>query len=98
MNDHDRMELIAVARNLDGEAFDEAIRNSEGPGRYEQAQDRELAMALETIAGHGFADDQHENYSLIGPCILIETSQGFIIPEEYESADQAAAAFELIYA
>ena len=98
MNDHDRMELIAVARNLDGEAFDKAVRDSEGPGRYEQAQDRELAVALETIAGNGFADDQREGYSLIGPCILIETSQGFIIPEVYESADHAEAAFELIYA
>lgn len=98
MDTHSRTELIASARNIAGETFDESVAMAGERGRLERIMDAELALALETIALSGFADEEAGIYSLIGPAIFYVDSQGFVGYDEYADADQAAAAFELIYA
>lgn len=77
MDSHERMGIIASARNLDGQDFDLAVADLGGPGRYEGVHDKELALAIDTIYGHGCHDDQVGGIVQVGSALLEEDDRGF---------------------
>lgn len=90
-----RTGIIASARELDSE-FAEGI---DGPGPYE-GTDRELAAALDTIYGHGFADAQAGDVDCglhgarVGQYVLWTDSNGFHEVSEYADEGAAQAALD----
>lgn len=99
MDSHERMGIIASARNLDGQDFDIALRDIDGPGKFEGIHDKELALAVYTIAGHGLSDDETNSADLcavqVGSVILLQNgigSLGLQVMESPERADDYMAA------
>lgn len=91
----ERERVIETARNLDPESFDIETRAAR-PGKYEGASDLQLVVALDTINGHGFADDCTGEAAVSGYAwrvnrfVGIENSQGFVSAEEHPTARHAA--------
>lgn len=86
----ERAEIITSARELQADF----AANVSGPGRFEREQDRELAAALDVIAGHGQADDQIRTFdghaAQIGSYVLYTNDQGFVTFEKFNTADAAS--------
>jgi hypothetical protein len=68
-------------------------------GKFEGANDRPLAFALNTIANNGFADQEASlpdgtNYCLIGRWVLRTDDQGFVDYDEFDTDQDAERALE----
>lgn len=90
--------IIEDARKLDPE-FEQTLADATGPGRYEAcAENRELAVAIDTIYGHGGADEEAGDVDFlghfirVGAFILSTDSTGFRTLTEYETEGEAEAA------
>jgi hypothetical protein len=74
----ERAEIIAQAEAIDAETM---ATDVSGPGKFEciPKVDRRFALALNTIALNGLADDQtRDGTSVIGKHVVGEDSQGFV--------------------
>jgi hypothetical protein len=90
----EREDVIETARKLDPHAFDIDTRWGQ-PGKYEGASDIQLAVSLDIINGHGFAEDSTGEAAIKGYAwrvnrfVGIEDSQGFVMAEDWPTAQQA---------
>lgn len=99
VTESERASIIDLARELDREAMTEDIS---GPGKFDGSTDRELALALEIISGHGAADetagDVETSYghgARVGRIILWTDTQGFLSTAVYADESEAMHALEI---
>jgi hypothetical protein len=91
----ERGKVIETARRLDPDTFDIDTRLATHPGKYEGASDLQLAVALDIINGHGFADESTGDTAINGYAwrvsyfVGIEDSQGFVSAEEHSTIRHA---------
>lgn len=99
MDNPSREEVIEIGRKLDPANFD-LLNDHDGPGAFEATGDKPLALALDLIYLHGFADnmggDVHvdRHGSRVGRFVLWTDSLGFKAVEEFDSPAKADEAVD----
>lgn len=83
-----RQTIIKDAIGIHGEKeFAEWLATTDSPGKYEcvKREDIPLVVAIEVIWGHGYADDQGDNWVEVDGYRVYTDDQGFVTlgyPEE----------------
>jgi len=91
-----REDIVASARELD-DHFDEVAEQLGGPGAFEGIADPALALAINTIGMHGFADQDEGTVEYgralyrVGRFVLATDDRGFHWLEEHGSPEEAEA-------
>lgn len=95
MNSHERMGIIASARNIGGEAFDSEVAY-DGPGKFEGNDDRELAVACYYLLNDGWADEEAGSSARIGSVLIHQDDQGFVSLTVCGDEQAAETLFDLV--
>lgn len=90
----ERDKIIQSARNADSDFDANALVLGHGPGPFERASDRQLAIALWALSNHSLADDTAATFqghvAQIGCYLLFETDDGFKTVQTFANADAAS--------